>query len=173
MSFLFNLPFPLLLGCTWPSWSTLWQSWNTGWHYWHKTYTRGLQLFFPWPWAVSSPLSSFWTLALTGISPLVYLTSGPSSHVPIYPSYPTLSQPLLPPGQGSPATGRAPSSLLPSASPTVVMAVQTGPARERGTGDWPGFRKWIGTKIGSLLNLAKNFAFLHWSVLLLLGLLYL
>ena len=36
----------------------------------------------------------------------------------------------------------------------------------RDSGHWPGSRKGTGTKIGSLLNLTKNFAFLCWSLLL-------
>ena len=52
----------------------------------------------------------------------------------------------------------------------VVMAAQTGPPRMPGEGDWSGFRKGIGTRRGSLLNLAKNFSFLSfWYHFLLLG----
>ena len=55
----------------------------------------------------------------------------------------------------------------------VAMLSRTGPPRTAGGGDWPGSRKGIGTRIGSLLNLARNFSFLSLSLLLLLGLLYL
>ena len=55
----------------------------------------------------------------------------------------------------------------------VMMASGTGLPRVAGEGDWPGSRKGIGTRIGSLLNLARNFSFLSLSLLLLLGLLYL
>ena len=55
----------------------------------------------------------------------------------------------------------------------VVMAEQTGPPKATGEGDWPGSRKGIGTRRGSLLNFAKNLSFLSLSLLLLLGLLYL
>ena len=55
----------------------------------------------------------------------------------------------------------------------VAMLSRTGPPRTAGEGDWPDSRKGIGTRIGSLLNLARNFSFLSLSILLLLGLLYL
>ena len=55
----------------------------------------------------------------------------------------------------------------------VAMAEQTGPPKATGEGEWPGSRKGIGTRRGSLLNFAKNLSFLSLSLLLLLGLLYL
>ena len=60
-----------------------------------------------------------------------------------------------------------------SVAKAVAMFSRTGPTRAAGEGDWPGSRKGIGTRIGSLLNLARNFSFLSLSLLLLLGLLYL
>ena len=60
-----------------------------------------------------------------------------------------------------------------SLAKAVAMLSRTGPPRTGGEGDWPGSRKGIGTRIGSLLNLARNFSFLSLSLLLLLGLLYL
>ena len=52
---------------------------------------------------------------------------------------------------------------------------RTGPCPkiEQGAADWPGSRKGIGTRIGSLLNLPRNFTFLSLSLLLLLGHLFL
>ena len=47
-----------------------------------------------------------------------------------------------------------------SVAKAVAMLSRTGPPRTPGEGDWPGSRKGIGTRIGSLLNLAKNFSFL-------------
>ena len=44
------------------------------------------------------------------------------------------------------------------------MFSRTGPPRTAGGGDWPGSRKGIGTRIGSLLNLARNFSFLSLSL---------
>ena len=41
------------------------------------------------------------------------------------------------------------------------MFSRTGPPRTAGEGDWPGSRKGIGTRIGFLLNLARNFSFLE------------
>ena len=60
-----------------------------------------------------------------------------------------------------------------SVEKAVMMAFGTGPPRMAGEGDWPGSRKGIGTRIGALLNLARNFSFLSLSLLLLWGLLYL
>ena len=47
----------------------------------------------------------------------------------------------------------------------VEMAAWTGELRETGEGDWPGSKKGIGMRRGSLLNLARNLSFLSLSFL--------
>ena len=126
-----------------------------------------------WPQAVPAHLSYFGALAPDSPT-LLQLTSGPT---PADTSSPTPFQSYQPPVPGSPADDKDLSCLANISSACVMKAVamaeHTGPPKATGEGEWPGSRKGIGTRRGSLLNFAKNLSFLSLSLLLLLGLLYL
>ena len=130
--------------------------------------------FLFWPQAVPAHLSYFWTLVSgSHNSPLTTdLRSCTCLHIFSH-SFSTLpascarqscwwQRPFMSSNISSACVMKA-----------VVMAEQTGPPKATGEGEWPGSRKGIGTRRGSLLNFARNLSFLSLSYLLLLGLLYL
>ena len=175
--------FLFLCGCPCLSWSTtLRQPWNTGCNYW-SFQTRGFQLFFS-----GFQLCQFLLFAIQilfqppnfslYLMPLVHKIMHPIRHPFLF-----LFSILCLLGQADVLLMKPLDlthhllHLCSEGSGNAFKNWSTQDSRGRGLarlqeGDWPGSWKGIGARIGSLLNLARNFSFLNLSLLLLLGLLY-
>ena len=159
--------FLFLLGCAWPSWSTHGHPWNPDWYPGAKPEASNIS-FLASSFASYSFLP-FRSCSSFSISPLTTdLKSCTCLHIFSH-SFSALPASCA---RWSHWWHRSCMSSTTSSAcvmKVVAMAEQRGPPKATGEGDWPGFRKGIGTRRGSLMNLGKNLSFLSLSHLPLTG----